>query len=144
MDSWGSWRRNSRRGLLSGRLRGEVDLEAFDALGFGVEDSIADAAVVEGGAFLGDSAEGGQGETAEGFVAGVIGERESALLVGLIDGESSIGLEGGVGEAFEHSGGVGFVFVADFADEFFEDVFDGDESRGGAVLIEDDGDVDFL
>ena len=41
-------------------------------------------------------------------------------------------------------GGGAFVFVGDVADDFFEDVFGGDEAAGAAVFIEDDGDVDML
>ena len=36
------------------------------------------------------------------------------------------------------------VLVADVADQLFEDVLDGDQAGGAAVLVEDDRDVDLL
>ena len=40
---------------------------------------------------------------------------------------------------------IGFVeLIVDFAHDFFDDVFHGDESRSAAVFVDDNGDVDLL
>ena len=40
---------------------------------------------------------------------------------------------------------IGFIeFIVDFAHDFFDDVFHGDESRSAAVFVDNDGDVDLL
>ena len=42
------------------------------------------------------------------------------------------------------AGSTRLVLVADVADQFFEDVFDGDQAGGAAVFVEHDRDVDLL
>ena len=37
-----------------------------------------------------------------------------------------------------------FVLVDDFADKLFYDILDGDDASGSAVLIENDGEMNFL
>ena len=97
--------------------------------------------MLEGVAFGGDGAEGGDDEAAEGLEVGILGEleREGAVEVG--DGHAGVDFDGAVVDAFEFIGGGAFVFVGDVADDFFDDVFGGEQAGGAAVFVEDDGEV---
>ena len=142
MERGGGWVGSG--GFFGGELEffdGEVEDFGF----FGVGDGDFEAGVLEGFAGLGDVSEDGDDVAGDGFVVVVFGEVEVQGVVELVDVEA--GVEGGgllVG--CDGDGGVVgllFVFVVYFADDFFEDVFDGDEACGAAVLVEDDGEVDF-
>ena len=64
-------------------------------------------------------------------------------LVEVVDGEPRGDPLGAVGELLD-AGLLGVVLVGDLADDLLEDVLDGDDAGGAAVLVDDDGDVPAL
>ena len=100
-DMWCAGGRGGQaRGVRPGRRRRrrgssrELDAEAVDLLGLGGEDGVADAALLDALALLGDPAGGDGDEAAEGLVAGVLGEVEAHLAVEFVDVDAGVDLGG--------------------------------------------------
>ena len=97
------------------------------------------AIVFENGAGLGEIANLGEDVAGEGFKAAVGGEFDAELVGEIGDIDCAFEFEGGGVAVLLGAGDI--VFVFDFAEDLFEDVFEGDDAGGGAVLIDDDGHV---
>ena len=65
-------------------------------------------------------------------------------MVEVVDGQAGVALDGVVVDGAQGLGGLGVELVLDLSHDLFDDVFEGHEARGAAVLVEDDGDVDLL
>ena len=65
---------------------------------------------------------------------------------GLVEGIEGGSCGDGIGMVVEGADFIGFgvEFVLDVTDDFFEDVFHGDESGEATVFIDDDGHMDFI
>src|ERR1700674_4607263 len=113
------------------------DASALDAFG-------AELEVLEGDhfAFVGDVAQQVEDEAADGVPFGV-GELDAELFADLVDGGPSGDAEGPVGESFD-AGGLAVVLVDDLADDLLEEVFEGAEPGGAAVLVDDDRHVELF
>ena len=59
-------------------------------------------------------------------------------------GETGDAEAAAVGEGFDEGGFGGLEFVADFADEFLDEAFEGDDAGGGTEVVHDEGHVEFL
>src|ERR1700760_374326 len=92
-------------------------------------------------AFGRDRPEGGDDEPAQRLKIGIFRQLKSERAIEIGDGHAGVDLDGTVVDAVEVVGGGAFVFIGDVADDFFEDVFGGDEAGGAAVFVEDDGEV---
>ena len=66
-------------------------------------------------------------ETADGGVGGIFGKHDVVLRVEIADVESGVEDDGAIGESERLFDNV--EFVVNFADELFDEVFDGDQSR---------------
>jgi len=94
---------------------------------------------LDDGAGLGEIADLGEDVAGEGFKAAVGGEFDAELVGEIGDIDCAFEFEGGGVAVLLGAGDI--VFVFDFAEDLFEDVFEGDNAGGGAVLIDDDGHV---
>ena len=89
-----------------------------------------------------DATEVVENAAADGVVVVVV-DVDAEKVVELLDADTAV--EQGLVVADADDGVLdAVVLVLDFADDFFEQVLDGDEAGGAAVLVDDDGHVDAL
>src|SRR5690606_13163185 len=131
--------------------RGDLDADADDAGRRGLQDGQRGPIVREGLPRLGDAAEGGDDEAADGVVVVPRGVADADGLEGVV-GVLDVGA--GVDDGGELAGFrldadlvlrlVVLVLVVDLAADLLDDVLDGQQAGDAAVLVGDHGDVDLL
>lgn len=93
---------------------------------------------------LRDAAEAGGEKSADGFVSRILRDGQAEAAIQFRHGQSRIGFGDLRAEAAKQRRIAGFVFVPDFADQFFQHVLDGDQPGRAAVFIQHDRDVNAL
>ena len=110
----------------------------------GAKDLEVKVVVVDLPSFEGDGAGFVEDVATDGVVFGALGDIDAELFLDVNDRhlgieDPSAGREGG-----EEGLLADVVFIGDFSDELFEDVFDSDDSFSASPFIDDDGEVDLF
>ena len=126
---------------------GGPDADAANPSGIGFEDFESESVLVaDDFAGLGYSLREGEDQPADGvdlLVAFGGQEVDGEALFEGFDGQASGGVEGAIGAFREDGWGAAVMLVLDFADDFLDEVFDGDEAVHAAMFIHDERHVTF-
>ena len=116
-----------------------ADAENFALVGF--EDFEAKTVSVNDFAGFGDVASYAIEETGDGGGGGMLHagvELDAEKLIDLVELDAAAHDQGAAGFA-NHVRSRNAIFFADFADDFFDQIFHGDDTRHQAVFVNDDG-----
>ena len=115
----------------------------FDAALFDGEDGEGEIMFADGLAFGGEAAELIHDVAADGIEAGSGGDVDVEGVIEVVDGDGAINDEGSIIELADGGIGLAVEFVGEIADDFFDEVFEGDEAGGAAIFVNDDGELGF-
>ncbi len=123
-------------------MRGDADL--FDRPLVGAENLDVVVVEVDAPAFGRDCAGFMENVAADGVILGALGDFDAEVFFDVDDAHFGVDDPAAGGQGAEKQLLIDVVFVGDLSHEFFEDVFNGDDSFGAAVFVDDDGEVDLL